>query len=128
MVGASARRIAKPHDLPIYSSGNKSVRTALTVAQSTITGERFILISISASIAFDSEELGGSGARSAAAAMVLSSPVAAEEAFFALLLMLLLLLAPAEGMSPAAPERFFPFLPDNLERIFFLLSEPCNNE
>lgn len=81
-----------------------------TAAQRTITGERFILISIPATSVSDTEGFGGSGARSAAAARVLST---ADGDGLALLLVL-----PVEDAPPPA-QRLSPLL-DILARIFFL--------
>lgn len=85
------------------------MRLKRTVAQSTITGDRLVLISISASLASGSEQSGGSGARSAAPAS-LSAPFA-EDVFDFLA---------APGLeAPPAPPRLAPF-PATLARILFL--------
>lgn len=85
-----------------------------TAAQSTITGERFILISISANSASDTEEMRGSGAHSVAAARLLS---ALDGDGLALLLAPLVL--PSVEDAPPLAQRLSP-LWEILARIFFL--------
>lgn len=82
-----------------------------TAAQSTITGDRFVLISISASLASDSEQAADSGARSAAPA---SAPAPFDEEVFAFLAALGLEAPPAPLLLRLPP------FPDALARIFFL--------